>query len=526
MPRRFTSLGAGVLAVMAIGATTAHAAVDYGPARYLSEKGEEGLRPQVVVDSAGTATVAWYGSNGTDIRVKARRIAADGTRGPVMTLSRPGTSAAYPRMAIDPQGRVWVVWHIAEQGAISQVEAVRLAADGKPGEVITLSQPTENSFYPQVAIDSRGVATFVWQTERTSNRIQVRRVFADGVVGELVTLDDDAFIVRDPQIAIDSADRATVVWSRQDGDPLDNGFRNGTIRAVQLAADGTPGPARVLSPPNDDSFRPQVAVDPLGRATVVWTTINGLVSSRLAEDGTVSPPLVLSGPDGAIDAAALAVDALGRALVAWNPADGANLHLLRLGADRVPEPVASFAAAGITTRSGPALAVDSQNRATLVWAGFDNGNERALAVRMESDGTLSRISRVSGAGDITDVQDIAVGPGDALTIAWSRDVGSTGARAEFASGGPGTRPPDAQIFRGPRGTTHDRTPGFTLFADVIGAKLECKLDRGKFGPCEPQFNPTVRFGRHRLLVRARDADGVDPTPASRSFRVTPRRRSR
>ena len=526
MPRRLTSLVVGVLAIGAIWVVPAEAAVDYGPARHLSKKGEEGLRPQAVVDSTGTSTVVWYGSEGASIRVKARRIAPDGTLGPVMTLSRPGTDAGYPRMAIDPQGRVWVVWYIADQNSISQVEAIRLAADGTPGEVMTLSQPGENSFYPQVAVDSRGVATFVWETERTSNRIQMRRVFADGVVTDVVSLDDDAFIVRDPQIAIDSADRATIVWSRQDGDPLDNGFRNGTIHAVRLAADGSAGPVRVLSPPNDDAFHPQVAVDPLGRATVVWTTIGGLVSSRLAEDGTPSMPIVLSGPDGAIDSAALAVDALGRAVVAWNAADGANLHLVRLGADRVPEPVASIAAAGITTRSGPALAVDSQNRATLVWAGIDDGNERVLAMRMESDGTLSRISRVSGAGDITDIQDIAVGPGDVLTIAWSRDVGATGARAEFATGGPGTRPPNAQIFRGPRGTVHDRTPGFTLFADVIGAKLECKIDKGKFRPCEPQFNPTVIFGRHRVLVRARDADGVDPTPASRSFRVTPRRTGR
>ena len=62
----------------------------------------------------------------------------------------------------------------------------------------------------------------------------------------------DAFL---PQVAIDSSDqRNDVVWWREDSE-------NTHIGAIQLAANGTPGPVQTLSEVGEDALTPQLTMD-------------------------------------------------------------------------------------------------------------------------------------------------------------------------------------------------------------------------------------------------------------------------
>ncbi len=512
---------AGTLTALLVAVPAAQAGVDYTFAQALSPRGDEGLKPQAVVDSQGRTTVVWYGIAQNQVRVKSVRIAADGTPGAVQTLSRDGTAAGYPTLAVDPQGRVTVAWYVTlNQG--SQVEGVRIGADGVAGPAQILSDG-EYAFYPQVAVDSTGVATVVWQTEHSSNRIQSRRMLADGSLEPVQTLDDTASGVRDPTIVVDSADRATVVWGRQDGDLDSRGLNNGTIRALRLAPDGTPGATQLLSDPATDAFYPEAAVDSLGRVSVAWTGSNAIYSNRIDEAGVPGSPVQVSGPDGAINPPALGVDSQGRAVLAWLAGGGASLQVVRLGADRTAEPIQSFTPAGFATHPGaPALATDAADRTTILWGAADLGSETALGVRLGSDGSASPISRVSYFGDIGETLDVVAGPNGRVTSVWSRAFGDD-TQVEFAQGGPGSRPASARIDSAPPKKTKDRTPTFLLSADVLGASLECKLDRGPFKPCGEKFTPRLKPGRHRISVRATDIDGTDPTPPAYSFKVVSKR---
>lgn len=50
--------------------------------------------------------------------------------------------------------------------------------------------------------------------------------------------------------------------------------------------------------------------------------------------------------------------------------------------------------------------------------------------------------------------------------------------------------------------------------------FECKLDKRRFTSCRsPKSYRHLKAGRHRFRVRAVDAAGVDPSPASRTFRI-------
>ncbi len=57
-------------------------------------------------------------------------------------------------------------------------------------------------------------------------------------------------------------------------------------------------------------------------------------------------------------------------------------------------------------------------------------------------------------------------------------------------------------------------------ASGAGVKFECKLDRQKYHRCRsPKTYKNLKLGKHKFLVRATSANGVDSTPAKRKFRV-------
>ncbi|MBK5117659.1 MAG: hypothetical protein JJE23_12165, partial [Thermoleophilia bacterium] len=70
---------------------------------------------------------------------------------------------------------------------------------------------------PQVAIDGSDRATVVWWQRYPNGRIESVRIAADGTPGPVQTLSEIGYDAFSPQIAIDGSDRATVIWYRSDG---------------------------------------------------------------------------------------------------------------------------------------------------------------------------------------------------------------------------------------------------------------------------------------------------------------------
>ena len=68
---------------------------------------------------------------------------------------------------------------------------------------------------------------------------------------------------------------------------------------------------------------------------------------------------------------------------------------------------------------------------------------------------------------------------------------------------------------------HGHKARFKLTSTEDGSTFECKLDRGKFVPCDASFRSRkLNFGRHTLFVRATDAAGnTDQTPAAKKFKL-------
>lgn len=248
----------------------------------LSDTAHSAHEARVAVDQAGRATVAWTGNDGSNARVQALRIAADGIPGAAQMLSPAGAEAFDLDLAVDPQGLATVVWRKGPEGDV-RVQAVRIGDDGAPGSVQTLSGPVGVLSHPAVTVDSQGRAWVLWSRQEGDPEdfrwsIQATRIAADDGQGPVLTLSDAS--ASEPDLAIDSQDRAWVVWRDIDG------AAHGTLKAVRIAADGSPGPVQVPDSSGSNAYSPRLAIDSLDRPTLAWSAPNRIAVS----EGEFAPP--------------------------------------------------------------------------------------------------------------------------------------------------------------------------------------------------------------------------------------------
>ena len=340
-----------------------------GAVQDLSAPGQNGIGPQVAVDPNGVATAVWRRFDGANFRIHARRIAADGTLGATQDLSAPGQSAGAPQVTVDPAGVATAVWSRSD-GSNSIVQARRIAADGTLGAVQDLSAPGQGAFVAEVAVDPNGVATAVWQRIDGFNFIvQARRIAADGTLGAIQDLSAAGEDALGPQVAADPNGVATVVWRRFDGS-------NFIIQARRIAADGTLGATQDLSAPGQGAGLPQVAVDPNGVATAVWHRSDGsnliVQARRITADGTLGAIQDLSAAGQTAGNPQVAVDPNGVATAVWTRFDGSNfiIQARRIAADGTLGATQDLSAPG-QDAFGPQVAVDPNGGAVAVWERCD-----------------------------------------------------------------------------------------------------------------------------------------------------------
>ncbi len=81
--------------------------------------------------------------------------------------------------------------------------------------------------------------------------------------------------------------------------------------------------------------------------------------------------------------------------------------------------------------------------------------------------------------------------------------------------------PDTTITANPPASTAATTAAFQFTSTPGGATFECSLDGAPFTPCtSPQNYSAIAPGNHAFSVRATNAAGTDPTPATYNWTVT------
>ena len=389
----------------------------------LSGAAEMAAGPDAAVGGGGTTTVVWSARSGSEFRVYARRIAANGVRAATMQLSASGADALAPQVALAPDGTATVVW-TRWDGTNFRVQERRISAAGTPAEATrTLSGSGQNALDPQVDVAGSGEATVVWKRfDGYHYLIQERRVAPDGTA-ETATqrLSESGQDAVEPHLDVAGDGNATVVWTRFDGTSM-------IVQERRVRADGTLAAILTLSAAGRNAIQPQVALGPKGEATVAWNRFDGtswvIQRQRLSAAGALEGSVANLSESGRSAAEPqLAIDGGGKATAVWERYDGANFVVQA----RQLSPTGAALTAPVQLSAGgrdaadPQLGIAPDRRVTVLWSRFDGGNWIVQRREISAAGTLgSTTESLSASGRSAGDPVVAWGADGILTMAWKR----------------------------------------------------------------------------------------------------------
>lgn len=412
------------VASLVLAATSAARAPVIGKPHTITSKLSDNLVP--AVGPSGRITAVWERNTHAARFIQARRIEADGTLGPIQTLSGLGY-AFLPTVAVDSAERATVAWEQMDGGATPRrVMMAQIGRNGRPGPAITLSDGSRSAGGAQVAVDDGDRAIVSWGDDRRT--VEAVRIEPDGTVGPEETLLADASA---GATALDpSTGRITLGWREFDNFSCSLCADEFTVRAAQIERDGSAGPTRVLSPFPQPLTGPRIALDSRGNAIVLWrgAADPGRVQMvRLAADETVGPFEVLSRRgDGNVSFPEIVIDSRDRATVAWSTPQS-SIEARRIAADGSPGPIRTVVPRG---KGGGIieLTVGSDDRVT---AGWSDGNGVAIA-RVKPNGGAGRIRHLYSFGEVGWLEDM-VEDGRGRITAFIREPGYSPAGAKYLS---------------------------------------------------------------------------------------------
>ncbi len=237
----------------------------------LSSAKKAARSPQIVIDPQGGATAVWEEEWTGAIESATRSL--DGSWSPPVALSATGVWGNSPEVAVDSQGNVMAIWaaRIIEGGRIQsrRIQTATLPTGGSWSAPVSISPAGHRLIQePQIAVDPQGEATAIWQRSDGSNLVvqgatrptggswskPVELTAGPGQGGQHL------------QLAVDSSGTATAIWQGFD-------TRHGTTFAIQAAKrppGGTWSRAVDISRRTKGVGDPQLAIDSQGTATAIW----------------------------------------------------------------------------------------------------------------------------------------------------------------------------------------------------------------------------------------------------------------
>ncbi|HEX8102374.1 MAG TPA: hypothetical protein VF533_07175, partial [Solirubrobacteraceae bacterium] len=319
------------------------------------------------------------------VQVRTRR--AGGALGPIKPVTPAGAGLIGYKLAVEPDGDAVVAWDRVLSGK-RVVQARRRAADGTLGAIVTLSYAGADAFHPDVAVAPSGAATVAWarRTSATKLTVQTRTIGAGTALSATQNLSAPVDAVQQTRVTVDDAGDAVVAW-------LQNAGGAWTIASRARRADTTLGIVQTISTPGVPPDSLETAGDPSGRTAYSWIEGSGSGPSAMGRirqaGGSLGPRFVVA--TGAADARP-GLDAGGDAVFAWTAKGttravrmrrrtvGGTLGTVRTLSDRSVDSAL------------PELAVDAAGKATVAW--WAQGALEARTVT--AGGTVGAPKHVSG----------------------------------------------------------------------------------------------------------------------------------
>ena len=277
--------------------------------------------PEVAIDTLGNALAVWSQSDGTRYNIWASRYTVGSGWGEAEVIETDNAGdASGPQIAIDASGNGWAVWSQKDGGISSNIWLNRYTAGSGWGEAELIGNSnTGRAFSPQIALDALGNALVVWvQSDGTGSsgyHIWARR-YTNNQWGTAVAIENVGF-VGNPRIAMDASGNAIAVWTRNDGAAYN-------IWANRYMVGNGWGTAAPIDSGNDGGVSdPSIAINAAGNAVVAWRRANSALdqfdnwaSYYTVGSGWGSATLIEASNDIAYPPEVV-IDSLGNALVVW-----------------------------------------------------------------------------------------------------------------------------------------------------------------------------------------------------------------
>ena len=272
----------------------------------------------LAVDSAGNVTAVWEGiPTGEGHFVQACTKPVSGNWGPQVNISPDLADSTFnPQIAVNASGDAMAVWS-GRTNALGSVWTIQSAfmPFGENWEVpIIISDNNASAFsFQQVALDSNSNATAIWRD--AAFIIQSSFKTRDGDWQPLLPVSSTPSEQVMPQIALDSAGNATAIWEN-----LVGGIN--VVLSATKPFEGSWETQENISQQDVALVTPQIAIDPAGNATVAFAgfTVPAIFSTNKPFEGSWQPPVLISVvlPDSNANFPDLAVDPAGNPTVVWS----------------------------------------------------------------------------------------------------------------------------------------------------------------------------------------------------------------
>jgi LPXTG-motif cell wall-anchored protein len=316
------------------------------------------------VDSTGLVTAIWQSDDGTDTIIQSSTSQNGEDWSPIVDVSQTGGSAYYPAISLGPSGLAVAVWVLDDGNYSIQSSASQTVGEWSDPEDLGEGN---DSFVakPQVKVDSTGRAIAIWSSFEGS-LYAVETATSPNGIDDWTTAEPLSLPGADgtrPQITVDSTGLFTAIWLRDD--------ENGEDDIVQSSTSQSGGEWSLtvdLTEPGQDAGLPQVVVDSSGLVTAIWRRedVNGAddliqVSTR-ARAGEWSAPTDLSEPGEPSFDPQVALDPSGNATAIWSR---------RIGSDDIIQSRSLLAPVATTApTSPPVLAKTGANQELLMVSGL------------------------------------------------------------------------------------------------------------------------------------------------------------
>lgn len=338
------------------------------------------------------------------------------------TLSAAGQHSDALQVAVDPAGAAVAVWTRQDDVGHWRVQTARHPVGGTWSSTSTLSAAGQSAMNPDLAIDSAGSVSIVWErSDGTSPRIQERHSTAGGAWSATVNLTAPAEIVDHASVVIDGHGNTTVAWAAADA-----GVRR--IETRHRPAGAAWSQPSWVSAPGANNADVDLAANAAGAVVAVWSRVDNnhwrTQAARRLSGGSWSTPVYLSGANENALGPVLSVDAHGTAIAAWDDLAGPYYVVMASrqaagGSWSAPQSLSL-----LSSQVGrPQIAMNTRGDADVVWSRFDGANQRVQTAYRPASGTWEAPVTLSADNLDATMPTVAIDPMGDVIAAWELEDG-------------------------------------------------------------------------------------------------------